>query len=164
MPAEYSAQSAWRRIRSLISVPNPAAGADWSYSIPPSTIVHLFTITAQLVTSAVVANRTPVLSVSIGGVSIYTDPSEVTVTASSTRIYSYANGVNSLSAGNAARGGIPDLWLETGAVISVATGGIDAGDQWSAITLYAEVTTFKGGPINLLDVPAMTVVIANPGE
>lgn len=162
--SRLSGQEGWRRYRTAITVPNPAAATDWSYSIGASTILHLFSISALYTADANVATRSTTLAVAIGGLTIVAPPVGPNVTAGGTMLYTWAAHIDTVASGVRAQQSIPDLWLEPGATISVSTASKQAGDQWSAITIYAELTTFKGGPINLLDVPAMTVVIANPAE
>lgn len=122
-----------------VRVPQPAAGADWSFTIPGGSVMHVRAIRAALVTSAVVANRRPVLTITDGNDTVAEVSVASSFTATQTASQSWLINVGAQLAGLGGNGNyapLPDLWLPAGSVVSVVTAGIDAGDQWSAIRLW----------------------------
>ncbi len=127
-----------------VQLPAPAAGSDWSTVLSGGDRVRVHTITAQLVTSATVANR-------VAGL-ILKDQNDLTYwqadlesdqAASLTAQYSWARGSGVSAAATAAGGsrlsaGLPWTWLEPGDSIGTITASIAAGDQWSNIVIRFE--------------------------
>ncbi len=55
----------------LINIANPAAGVDWTVTIPINTRWNLRHVFATLTTSAAAANRNPRLQVTAGGAAVF---------------------------------------------------------------------------------------------
>ena len=122
-----------------VAVANPAAGADWSVQVPAGVTWEVQSVYAQLATSAVVANRFPVLVVQDAGGNTLLDanPGGGGQTATQTHKYTWAIGAGSnqnTSANPSAP--IPDMVLPGGSTIGTTTLNLDAGDQWSAVSLF----------------------------
>lgn len=121
-----------------VSVTEPAAGADWSYTLPYAARVKF--VQATLTLSAQSGDRNPALYTSQMH---YTDwANGVSVTSGSGNYQAFPGGpvpaVFESLYGNYIMG-IPDFGvLPAGTVIGSFTGGIQTGDQWSSISLVLE--------------------------
>lgn len=128
-------------VQEVKKVASPAAGADWTYTVPGGYWQRLLGGSARLVTSAVVATRQAWIQ--------YTDGTNV-LTASSTTGGMTAGATWKLfiSGGPVAGNGVatanfellalPGIWLQPGYTIGTVTNLIDVGDQWSSIVLWVE--------------------------
>lgn len=121
--------------------PSPAAGADFVIPVPSGEDWRILGIRATLVTSAVVANRTPSLAIddqtNIGN----EFPSLTVIPASQTVIVIWSGDASYAS--TAVVGGklivpIPLVVLPTAYRARSITNLIDVADQWSAITVMIE--------------------------
>jgi hypothetical protein len=123
-----------------VSVANPAAGTDWSYTPPAGVRQRVQSIQATLTTSAAVANRTVVIHITQGGNLFYSAADPTPQTASTTVNYTFAPGLPAQGAtGNVVVTPLPsNLIIDSTFTISVATQGLQAGDQWSAINISTE--------------------------
>ena len=125
-----------------ISVPNPAAGAQWSYTLAyPAKLRH---IGAVFTTSATAANRYPYVSIGLGhGNSFDALPNGSPLTASAAVNLSWQAGSPSVPFNSPGANGwlasIPDYGvLPTGTVISSGVSGMQSTDQWSNVNLQLE--------------------------
>ena len=128
----------------VVTVANPAAGANWSYKLPfPARVAH---IGAGFVTSSTAADRYPYMNfLSLGGGANAFDglPAGSPMTAGAGYNLSWQAGsgfVPYFSPGaDAWVAAIPDYGvLPAGTVIEAGVSGLQAGDQWSAINLELE--------------------------
>lgn len=128
----------------LILVPNPAAGAEWTYTHSgPSWILFRFGV-ATLATSAVVATRGVSLQVSHTGNTVGLFSAVATQAAGATAKYSFAPVSNTFIAGAFVLVPLPaHILVKDGMSFGSVTDQRDAGDQWSGIALYAEEFTDK---------------------
>jgi hypothetical protein len=120
-----------------LSVDQPAVGHDWSFMPSNTDRAKFDSITAKLVTSAVVANRSPVLSVVDETGNIVTlDGSQFAQAAGATVAYSWRPG-NSWYGVNGAStlvsASCPGFWLPASCTVRVTTVNLDVGDQWSLV-------------------------------
>jgi hypothetical protein len=121
-----------------IQVPNPAPGADWSYTLPaPARLVE---VTATLAASAAAATRFPRFYFTNTGLATANTPmTPAGVTASQDYLASGWPGA-ALVAGAASASlfygsyPIPDMLL-AGGTIKSATNNIQAADQWGGVVL-----------------------------
>jgi hypothetical protein len=127
-------------VLNTVSVPNPAAGTDWSYTPPAGVRQRVQSIQATLTTSAAVANRTVVIHITQGGNVLYSAADPTPQTASTTVTYTFAPGLPAQGAtGNVVVTPLPaGLVINSTFTISVSTIGLQAGDQWSAINISTE--------------------------
>lgn len=116
---------------------NPAAGADWTYTVPAGFTQVLVSVRAVLTTSAVVANRVPVLRITIPTGQIVADIAAIAAqTASTTITYVWMAGAPANNTNNVQQMSLPQgLRLPAGSVVQTITAGISAGDQWSSISI-----------------------------
>jgi hypothetical protein len=122
----------------IVTVASPAAGSDWSVAVDQGRCWIPLTIRAQLVSSATVANRVPVLQYGDGTTTVVGVPSQNSQAASLTNRHGWARG-----AGNGPVGAglldflasLPFHALFGGLVIQTVTTNLQVGDQWSAIAL-----------------------------
>lgn len=125
----------------VVSVPNPGAGNELSYSFPGSEDSRLRAVTFQLVTSATVATRTVFLDYVDGsGVVIARHSSGFTQTAGLTTLYTFGVGINAYGANAAANIGSPliDLLLRHGMKVQTTIVNLDSGDVISNVRLVLD--------------------------
>jgi hypothetical protein len=129
----------------IIRATQPAAGADWTQTVPGQSTWALVSVCAQLVTSSAVANRVPVLKVTDGTNTIAQIPEPVSLTASLTTTVTWmADGATTSTAitGASVIVNTPKLILPPGFVLSSVTSLIDTGDQWQNVNVtVVEVLT-----------------------
>lgn len=119
------------------AVGNPAAGADWAFTLSGQYRMQVNYVCATLTTSAAVATRTAALKISNGATTLAIVDSPTTQAASLANTYSGVFG--GFSGGT---GGTHLYWpLSTptiiggGYTIGTTTSNIQAADQWSAIVV-----------------------------
>lgn len=127
---------------SVIAVPNPGTGNAPSFAVPGSEALVVVAVSFQLVTSAVVATRTPIVEVTDGaGVLIVGAVAGFGATASGTFQYTFAHGlaewdsVTPAAGTQFASGPGPLLPLGVGDTITVAVANLDAGDALTNLRL-----------------------------
>jgi hypothetical protein len=122
------------------SIANPAAGAEFIWTTPPNIRTRLIGVFATFVTSAVVANRLPTLSIDNGANVMYIAPAPAVQVASTGIRYSWGSGVSSVApVGGNATISLPALmFVPVGGHVRSATNQIDPGDQWSTISFSTE--------------------------
>jgi len=124
-----------------VAVTTPAAGADWSQTVPTAARWRIRGVRATFATSAAVGGRYPRLQVDGGGATLYRVTTNISFGASATTSMNW--GVPGATAEFTSpfdewRALPLDLTLSGGQVLSSVTQGLAAGDQWSAITVYVE--------------------------
>lgn len=158
-----SGESLWRRVRRTVTGAAPAAGADWSITVPAGHAYRLLAVTATLTTSATVADRTPRFRLSDGDAVFLDIPAVAVQAASLAGVFSWARNLGSYALGSAQAVGIPDLILQPGWIASVLTDNLDSGDAWSAPIALVDDMTVRGGPVDLGAAPELYVeVVAGP--
>lgn len=126
----------------LHPIPDPAAGATYTYTVPGGRMVSLATVHAKLVTSATVASREPrLLLADNDGIEWARIPWTTAVAASGTVVLTWARGIGTSLTGadTSALLPLPDLLLMPGHQITVDVGAIDAGDQLSELSFRWDV-------------------------
>lgn len=138
-------------VRRPVAVPAPAAGADWSVKVPGGRLWRLLGGQALFTASAAVANRLLGVQVTASGALVQANQSTFAVVAAATPTAVYQSGT-ALSPANADGTLVPvtfiPQWLEGGDQIGSLTGAIQAGDQYSAITLVIEELWYSNGDLN----------------
>lgn len=125
------------RIR-IVTVANPAVGADWTTTMPVRVRWELIAVRGQYVADANVANRDPALRIDSGATIMYEAPVDRQINAGETRRLSWGAGVGVISSGNGLvyNGSIPvGLMLNNAMKILTVTNQIQIGDQWSGVVL-----------------------------
>lgn len=128
-------------VRRLLQVPTPAAGADWLATVPGGRQWRILAGRWRLVTSAIVANRSPGTQIQVDGIPIFENLLQSSLAASSTAdLSSIDNSVNAVGqwVGSKWLAYIPGIWLSPGMAIGSETVLMDVGDQYSNIRLYIE--------------------------
>lgn len=124
--------------RTVLAVPQPAAGQGVTVPVPESETQQLVAVRLRLVTSAVVASRTPIVSILGGdGISIADSVAGFALTAASTADFSFIFGLGEWDAagGVFASGPVTCIPLVAGDQIQISVQAIDVGDQLSRIRL-----------------------------
>lgn len=124
-----------------VSVPDPAAGADWSWVAPTGKLLVVGAVFAAFDSSATVANRTPHLQVTAPGVGLVVDvPILGPVAASSSvRCQAMAVAPNWNNADGRFQWALGQGTFPPGCTVGVVTTNLSAGDQWSDIALVVEL-------------------------
>lgn len=158
-----SGETSWRRSRIVVPVASPAAGSDWSITVPGGHVWTPRAVFGQLATSAVVATRSVRLTLTDGVRTFLSTPPTATQAASLSRLYSWliqsgtvANGLGILSV-------LLDWPLQAGWTIGTTTEAIDVGDAWTGVFLLVEDTTTRGGELDFTDTPDFLVRVVEPG-
>jgi len=128
----------------LTTVASPAAGADWAYTVPVGQSLKLSAVRARLITDITAASRFPVLQVTdASGNIVFESITTTAQPASTTKDYSWANvGERDTSTTYSPAALVfPDLIIPAGYIIDMDTLNIQAGDQWSAITVTGQTIT-----------------------
>lgn len=157
MYGRISGEAPWRRSRIVQGVASPAAGADWSQTVPASHLWQLLTVTATLTTSAVAGNRQARLALGDGTNPFAVLTAPAVQAASLAHVYTWAVGMTPLALGLQQLQALPPIALGNGWTISVSTLALDAGDQWSAIRLGLVDTTARFGDLDLDATPELLV-------
>jgi hypothetical protein len=127
-----------------VTVGNPAAGADWTFTVPNAVRWRINSIAAVLTTSATVASRLPQLTVQdVGALTTYKAAANSLITASLVTLVAAAPASigSSVAVPPAQAVLIPtpsDFIVEAGWIIQTNTVALQAGDQWSSININVE--------------------------
>lgn len=125
-----------------IKIAQPSAGAEFTFTVPGEQALRVISVTGQLVTSAVAANRAAALVIGSPDGTVITVEQPAVVTASLTTLFCWADGVSGDAASlvnGRLTAGIGEYVLPAGYTISSSTGALDAGDQWQNVLVWAEV-------------------------
>lgn len=123
-----------------VSVANPAAGADWSLVVPANLRWSILGVQATLVTNATVANRAPSLQIQDPVGHGYDVTAPGAQAASQTIIWNWTPGgpeKTIVGVDASATLGVPTK-VGPAWVIRTVTSLLQAGDQWSTISLVFE--------------------------
>ncbi len=122
----------------------PAAGADCVQTVPTQTDWRLYSVDAQLTTSAVAGNRSVFLVLKQSGVVLWRSMSSLAQPPSSSRGHTWMAGASNTPATGilAGLGSLPVDFrinnLAAAMTIETSTVGIDAGDQWTSLSSFVE--------------------------
>jgi hypothetical protein len=137
-----------------VTVPNPAAGAAWFRKTDGNYFERLIAVAFTLTTSAVVANRVTALQLlDNNGRVLLVVPCGGAQVASTGLVVSLVRDAPAFAgaiAGNSI-GFLPDILTAPDYRWQVVTSGIDAGDQFSAITLLVEQFPNDAAMISAID-------------
>lgn len=119
------------------TVANPAAGADWSYTVPAGISETLISVRAVLTTGGAALTAPVILRISSPTGQIILDAAALSAQgAGATVTYVWSAGAQSTSSANFQQMSLPTgLRLMPGSTIQTISAGIVAADQWSAITI-----------------------------
>lgn len=159
MPEDISGQTPWRRSRLVLRPAAPAAGADWSLTVPAGHQYRIRSVHWVLATSAAVANRVADLVIGDGHGTFAQPCAFAAQAASLTQHYTFFPESGGDNSGNGQTAGMPTVTLEPGWTIGSSTQAIDAGDQFSGIAVYVEDTMVIGGPVDINTVPELIVAL-----
>lgn len=113
---------------------DPAAGAEISFAMPGNTRVRFVAVQFRLVTDATAANRTPVLEIRSSANVIWRSRRHAAQTASQTRDYFYAVGIEYQNAVDTEsfHNSLPELNPHPGLSLVTVTDALQAGDNYGA--------------------------------
>lgn len=123
-----------------LQVSNPAAGADWSQTVPTGARWRVESIVATLTTLVAVANRIPTFIVDDGVNVVFQVDVIAAEVASSAKVYCLTAGQTpATGAGSTISLPLPGpLVMNGGWRIRTSTSGLQGTDQWSGISLNVE--------------------------
>jgi hypothetical protein len=160
-----SGQTPWRRSRLVEVRPDPAAGADWTFTVPAGKVWEVISAFAVLVTDATVANRAARLVVGDGVATFLSIAPAGVQAASLTYRYAWVAVGVAYQTANGQVAALPRLVLEPGWTLGTSTEGLVAGDNWGVPSLLVLETEVKGGPVAMGELPELYVeVVAAPRE
>src|SRR5215470_1568071 len=119
-----------------IAVTTPAAGADFTITVPTGARWQLDTVSGLYTASAAVANRVPELVIDDGANIVFAAPTNTAITGGQTARVSWGAGAGGPIAGANTDQTIPlanDMYLPGGFRIRSNTALIQAADTWTAI-------------------------------
>lgn len=121
-----------------LTVAQPAAGVEWTVTVPVGELWKLRSLFYTFVTSAAVANRIPRIDILDASANlVFEAGNAISYTASSTwRIAAAVNGsIQGLAANTAIVQlfTLPDVWLPAGYSIKSNTALMDVADRYSAV-------------------------------
>ena len=122
----------------VVAVPTPAAGSDWSITVPGGVQWKILSGRGQLAASAAVATRIPEITLTSEGVEIGRYPCNLTLAANATSVISFSQQLGTfIPPASVVDGfvGLPWFPLTSGDVISSSTGAIQAADAWTGIRI-----------------------------
>ncbi len=136
-----------QRLRRVVLVSSPAAGAEFSVAVPGGVLWRVASIKARLTTAVAAANRQPNLEVTDGTTFLFGVGAVSNQVASSVVDHSWIQGY----ATNAAdftpgewSNFFPEFPLLDGYVIRTNTGNIQAADQWSQVVALVDEYQVRG--------------------
>lgn len=144
-----------------IPVVQPAAGAQWSFTVPGGVVWVVRAIGATLTTSAVAGTRTVGVEVTDGNVGVAGAVHSRTLAASLTQRFYWMTEYSASPAG--AAGGIasdsyPIMPMPAGWTLTSKAAAFDVGDQWSNVQLL--VTQLYARPRGSYDIQRDTDIMA----
>lgn len=147
VPGDYTADLGFRQRNSVLKSVNaadPAAGAEVTYTVPAGSGLLLKAVRVRLVTSAVVANRVPILTIADDNANTVMEfPASAAQAASLTVDYSFVADLGYAMAAAVANklavGIAPFLYLPDGWTIKTVTSAIDVGDNYGVPIITGEV-------------------------
>lgn len=151
------------RTRRVVVVPAPAAGSDASLTVPGGHAYRVIAVYGVLVTDANVADRTLELVATVDGSTVGRFPTAGNVPANSTAPATWAPHLDPATAAASLVGSIPELTLPAGATLATLTDQIQAGDQWSALSVLVHDEWIQAGPIDLARVDLEVIGVIEPG-
>lgn len=163
MGAPVSGEATWRRSRIALSVAAPAAGADWTLTVPAGHVYQLLSVFATLVTSAVAATRIARLLLGDGDSTFLDVPPFASQITTLTRRYAWIPAGQAYATGLGILSPLPDVELQAGWTLGTTTDAIDITDQWSAIRVNVIDLWERRGPIGLNAEPEARVAVVVPG-
>lgn len=159
MGQHLSGELVLRRFRKVVAVSSPAAGADWSVTVPGGERWRIQAILATLTTAVAAATRVPILELMLDNQKAVRIAPANSQAASLTNVYQWFPNADVVSVGGFDTVAIPDVLLEPGDTIDTSTVAIQAADQWSGILVAVTYELVAAGPIEL-DHEAEPVIIA----
>jgi len=119
-----------------LQVATPAAGEEWTRTIPANEWCEIISVSCKLVTSATVANRRPTIKFSYGGSQFLQIPTPASITASQTsKIFCFRGAIGTDDqVGLIQTLPLPnDLILGPGGIIGSETTNLQANDEYQNI-------------------------------
>lgn len=136
-PQELPAEMQNRATYKVVTVANPAAGADFSATVPAGKMWDSIAVHFHLATAVAVATRVAKITISDGTTMFAETRAGATQVASLTYEYTFVPNMQALAEqGLVVGGAMPKVVLNAGSIISSSIYNIQAADQISNIALY----------------------------
>ena len=143
-----------RGVRRVVNVPQPAAGAEWSVTVPGGVQWRINLAVGELQTSAVAGGRIVGLEVAEPGSTPVVYYFQFTMGASAAWVFQWVIGSPAYpTATNVDHPlmGIGPYWIPGGSTVASSTRNADAGDQWSNVRLVVEEAYFTNNELGSYD-------------
>ena len=124
-----------------VQIPNPAAGAEFKVTVPSGVMWRIATGQATLTTAVTVSTRIPQIQLTSQGVNVGVYTGTETDPASTTAFVTFSQTLPSAAAASGSVNSVialPTYTLAEGDTLASLTAGIEATDQYSAITILVE--------------------------
>jgi hypothetical protein len=146
-----------RAFSQVLSPATPAVASGFTYTNDGLYWEYIDSVSFKIVTDSNAANRAVTLTVKDGtGAALATVPTAAALTASKTGLFSYLENYSAITGATDGPflGPMPGVWLQPQFSIVVAIGGVQVGDQLSAIRIYAQrfVTGDSGYLLGVVDI------------
>lgn len=159
MGGDLSGVSPYRRSIIALRPGNPAAGQEWTVTVPAGHIYLVKSVQAVLTTSAAVASRVPALIFASSEGNIARASVGGSVAANSLSYCEWMPSSGGYQNGPFNHGALPEYMLQPGWTIGSLTYAMDAGDTLTGVRLVVIDTTIRDGSVDVSDLPEMVVQI-----
>lgn len=136
------------RLFRTVQVQAPGAGNEIAVTVPDGAVWYVYSLRAQLVTSAVAGNRLPALLISDGATELQRIAAVNNQATGLTWVYTWAPGFGYSPASSVIQNiglGTPPPALQAGSTLKTVTAAIDVGDVYSGVAL--QVCEFTVGQV-----------------
>ena len=122
-------------VQRFYTISDPAAGSDYTLTVPAGETWYLQGFKCTLNTSAAVATRFPLLHVKIGTNDVYYVPAASGIAAGAGDVIIWTPLAPAATVSNVLVAGSPDIPLQPGTTLSTSTQNLQAADQYVQGTL-----------------------------
>lgn len=126
-------------VNRVYTLSNPAAGAEWSVTVPSGETWYVQYVHEAFLASATVATRFPLLAGLTGGAVVLVGTPAAGFAAGTSANIGYGPGLTTTSGNNDISVSIPVVALTPGSTLGSVTRGLQSGDQYSSIAITVSV-------------------------
>lgn len=164
MGGRISGESAFRRSRRVIPVPQPSAGTDWTLTVPAGHVYRLEAVRFRMVNDATAVSRYVALVITDGNAEAVRSVLPSNTAANDDVVVSYWRDAAALLAFDALTAPLPIVDLQAGWTIGSSTLNLSGADQFSAIRVTVLDVTVRGGPADLSEVPDLFLSVGGTDD
>lgn len=164
MGGRISGETPFRRSRRTIQVAQPAAGQEWSLTVPAGHVYRLEAVRFQYVADANVASRYVRLPITDGNAEVARALLGTDIAATDDVTVSYWREAQPFTSFADVTAPLPTMDLQAGWTISTTTLNMQVGDQFKGIVVTVLDITVRGGPADLDDIPDLFLAVPSGPE